>query len=320
MIVCRLFRRFFRRESGFTKMIMNGKHNYYETNYRLFLLPIVLIMLTSILIPIVNTVRYSFLDLDFISKGAGSFSGFRNYGKALSDPVLWKSLFITIRWTVYSIVFQFGLGFALALLLKSKQVLINKTVLRSLFLVPWMLPGALAAIMWKWLYHGSVGLINQMLLRMHIISAPIPWLASTQFVLISVVLVNVWRGAPFFMVMLFGGLQTIPNELYEAAMIDGAGSFTSFRKITVPLLKPLILTLSLYGFIGAFNFIDIILVLTKGGPAHHTLTLPLYVWQLAFVDMKISYATAVCVLMCLFLVVLLGIMMVFLKKRGEDDE
>ncbi|ADK79874.1 carbohydrate ABC transporter permease [Sediminispirochaeta smaragdinae] len=187
-------------------------------------------------------------------------------------------------------------------------------------LVPWMLPGALAAIMWKWLYHGSVGLINQMLLRMHIISAPIPWLASTQFVLISVVLVNVWRGAPFFMVMLFGGLQTIPNELYEAAMIDGAGSFTSFRNITIPLLKPLILTLSLYGFIGAFNFIDIILVLTKGGPAHHTLTLPLYVWQLAFVDMKISYATAVCVLMCLFLVVLLGIMMLFLKKRGGADE
>lgn len=262
--------------------------------------PVVAIMLLVIVFPVLDTARLSFFDATFIKPGLDApFIGFKNYFSALNDKLFWRALWITVKWTIASIVFQFALGFGLALLVNCKVR--GAKVIRSLYLIPWMLPGALAALMWKWMYHGSIGLLNYVLLQSGLANEPIPWLSKPETVLWAAVLVNVWRGAPFFMIMLLGGLQTISYELYESAQIDGANFVQRFLHITIPLLRPLILTLFIYGTVGAFNFLDIVLVLTGGGPANHSLVLPLYAWRSAFFDMRIGYAATISVLMCLVL-------------------
>ena len=262
--------------------------------------PVMVIMCVVVLFPVFDTFRLSFFDATFLKPGlTAPFIWLDNYVEALNARLFWRSLWNTIKWTVTSVVFQFGLGLGLALLVNSN--IRGKNVIRSLFLVPWMLPGALAALMWKWMYHGSIGLLNYVFLKVGIINDVHPWLSDPATALWAAVLVNVWRGSPFFMIMLLGGLQTIPTSLYEAASIDGAGIFSKFRHITIPLLKPLIVTMLIYGTVGAFNFMDIILVLTRGGPANHTLVLPLYAWMSAFFDMRIGYAATLSVLMCVVL-------------------
>lgn len=268
----------------------------------IFLAPAILIMFAVILFPVFDTLRLSFFDASFLLPGLKApFLGMGNYLEVLRGPLFWQSLGITLKWTITSIILQFAVGFGLALLVHSQ--IPGRDGIRSAYMIPWMLPGALAAIMWKWMYHGSIGLLNYVLLKLGIISTIHPWLADSSTALWSAVLVNVWRGSPFFMVMLLGGLQTVPKDLYEAAEIDGANRFYSFIHITVPFLRPLINTLLIYGTVGAFNFLDIIMVLTGGGPAHHTMILPLYAWSSAFLDNRIGLASTISVLMCVVLCV-----------------
>ena len=279
----------------------------------LLLLPVLLVMALIILFPVMDTVRLSLFNASFVKPGLDApFIGFQNYREALNKPLFWRSFWNTLKWTATSIVFQFALGFLMALLVN--QNLYGRNIIRSLFLLPWMLPGALAALMWKWIYHGSIGLLNYILLKTGIISDVRPWLAQPSTALWAAVLVNVWRGSPFFMVMLLGGLQTIPKDLYEAAEIDGANFIRKFTSITVPILRPLIITLFIFGTVGAFNFLDIVLVLTRGGPANHTMILPLYSYLLAFFENRIGYAATVSVLMCLILF-LFSTIVFSLRKR-----
>lgn len=283
----------------------------------LLIMPVLIIMVLVVLFPVLDTVRLSFFDVSFIKPGLKTpFIGLNNYIKILKGSQYWRSSLITIKWTLSSIVFQFALGFGLALLVNSK--IRGRIVIRSLFLIPWMIPGALAAIMWKWMYHGSIGLINYILLKVGIIENSIPWL-STSSALWPAVLVNVWRGSPFFMVILLAGLQTIPKEIYEAAKIDGAGHFKQFTKITIPLMKPIIITLLIFGTVQAFNFLDIVMVLTGGGPANHTLLLPLYAWRLAFFDIQIGYSATVSILMSIFLIIFgLSIFIIKFVRKNES--
>ncbi|MGE5572758.1 MAG: carbohydrate ABC transporter permease [Bacteroidota bacterium] len=263
----------------------------------LLIAPILVVLCGIILFPVADTMRISLFDASFLKPGLRApFVGLGNYKELLRGRLFWRSLWITLKWTVTSVVFQFGLGLGLALLVNSR--IRARNVIRSLFLIPWMLPGALAALMWKWMYHGSIGLLNYVLLELGIIRDVHPWLSDPSTALWSAVLVNVWRGSPFFMVMLLGGLQTVPRELYEAAEIDGAGPLGMFMNVTIPLLRPLMVTLLIFGTVGAFNFLDIIMVLTRGGPANHTMVLSLYAWLSAFFSNRIGFAAAVSVLMC----------------------
>lgn len=285
-----------------------------EIFYVSLLTPVIALMVLVIFFPVLDTIRLSFFNASFVKPGLQApFIGLENYREALGKPLFWHSLWVTVKWTVGSIVFQFGLGFALALLI-NQRVRARNTV-RSFFIIPWMIPGAIAALMWKWMYHGSIGLVNVMLIKAGIVGDSVPWLADRRTVLAACAIVNVWRGSPFFMVMLYGGLQTIPRTLYEAAAIDGAGGMYRLLHITIPMLMPLIATLVIFGFIQAFNFIDIVLVLTRGGPANHTLTLPIYSWRSAFTDLRISYGATISVLMCLSLVVFVVLATIWRKRR-----
>lgn len=266
----------------------------------LLVAPILVVLCGIILLPVADTMRLSLFDASFLKPGLQApFVGLGNYRELLRGQLFWRSLWITVKWTAASVILQFSLGFGLALLVNSR--IRARNVVRSLFLIPWMLPGALAALMWKWMYHGSIGLLNYVLVKLGVIADVHPWLSDPSTALWSAVLVNVWRGSPFFMVMLLGGLQTVPRELYEAAEIDGAGPLGMFVNVTVPLLRPLMVTLLIFGTVGAFNFLDIIMVLTRGGPANHTMVLSLYAWLSAFFSNRIGFAAAICVLMCAIL-------------------
>lgn len=282
---------------------MRGKFSMGVAPYFYVFLPC-LLMLFVIFIPMIDTLRLSLVNASYIKPGLdAAFVGFDNYKKVFSDNLFWKSLWTTIIWTITSVIFQFLLGFYMALLIRAREGILNK-VARSLFLIPWMLPGALASIMWKWIFNGTTGLVNFLLLGMHIISKPQMWLSDTKLVLWSAIAVNIWRGAPFFMIMLTGGLKTISKDIYEAATIDGANAVQKFFYLTLTELKPLIITVLIYNTIGAYNYIDIIIALTGGGPANHTMILSLYAWNQAFSNNRVSLAATISILSCLTLAIL----------------
>jgi multiple sugar transport system permease protein len=267
------------------------------------LFPLV-VMTATVLVPMIDTIRMSFYQVSFISPGMDNpFVGLDNYRQVLGGSQFWGALKVTVIWTFFSVLFQFLIGFYAALLLHARQGMIS-TMAKSLFLIPWMLPGALAAIIWKLMYDGTNGLLNHLLTKAHLISAPQTWLSDPATVLGAAIAVNVWRGVPFFIIMIYGGLQTISKDIYEAARIDGANAVQRFIHLTLPELKPLLVTLLIYQAVGAYNYIDIITALTGGGPANHTMLLTLYAWQQAFAANNVSIAATISTLSCLSLVLI----------------
>jgi multiple sugar transport system permease protein len=168
--------------------------------------PVVAIMLLVIVFPVLDTARLSFFNATFIKPGLDApFIGFKNYFSALNDKLFWRALWITAKWTIASIVFQFALGFGLALLVNCKVR--GAKVIRSLYLIPWMLPGALAALMWKWMYHGSIGLLNYVLYNQDLRMSRSPGCRNRKLCSGRAVAGECLGGAPFFMIMLLGGLK-----------------------------------------------------------------------------------------------------------------
>ena len=166
------------------------------------------------------------------------------------------------------------------------------------------MPGVVAALMWGWMYNPDVGVINDLLLKTHIISRPIAWLANPSTAMLAIIGVAIWKGFPFFAVTLLAGLQAIPRELYEAADIDGASYFQKFTYVTLPLIKEVILITTTLRFSGIFVYADLVYVLTEGGPANATMTLPVYAFLKAYNNFDFGHAAAISIIMVLFLFVL----------------
>jgi multiple sugar transport system permease protein len=207
------------------------------------------------------------------------------------DPTFWPTVVNTVLFTVGSLVFQFGLGLALAVFFR--RVFPLSGVLRSLLLIPWLLPLIVSGTVWRWMLDNDSGVLNQVLLHLHLISQPVPWLVSTDKSLIAVTLVNIWVGIPFNMVILYGGLQAIPEQLYEAASIDGASAWQRFRRITLPMLRPVTLVVLTLGLIYTIKAFDIIMIVTQGGPAQSSQTLTTYAYDLSFQQLTFGRGAAV---------------------------
>lgn len=166
--------------------------------------------------------------------------------------------------------------------------------------MPWVMPGAIVGLMWSWLFNPSFGLINDILIRLHLISDRIAWLAQPSTALWAIIFTNVWRGAPFFTIMLLAGLQSIPNELYEAARVDRASMWARFRHITIPMLRPTIAISIIIRIIWSFNYPDIIWIMTQGGPGNSSQILASYVLQTAYLRLDFGYAAAMSVFALIF--------------------
>jgi multiple sugar transport system permease protein len=258
-----------------------------------FIAPAWLYVAAFYVYPLAGNVRMSFQDYTVTSffTGQAPFVGWRNYEAVWRDPAFAKTVVNTVAFTVGSLLFQFGIGLALAVFFQRRFPLGG--VLRSLLLVPWLLPLVVSGTAWRWIMETDSGVLNQALMQAHLIDQPIPWLASTSVSLLSVTLVNVWVGIPFNMVILYGGLQGIPAHLYEAAALDGAGAWQRFRHITLPLLRPVTAVVLTLGLIYTLKVFDVIMVLTQGGPANSSQTLTTFAYDLSFQRLTFGHGAVV---------------------------
>ncbi len=243
------------------------------------------------------------------------FIGFDNFVAIAHDPVFWASLGRTALWIGITVPLQLLLGFVTALLLN--QQFRWRTLARSLILIPWALPSVVIGLMWSWIYHPQVGLLNDLLLRVGLLNSAIPWLANPDTALYSIIAALVWQGFPFFAIMILAGLQTIPANLYEAAAIDGATTWQQFVEITLPGLKSVLVTAVMLRIIWVANSMDVIYVMTGGGPGYATHTLPLYAFKRTYSSMDFGYGSALAVT---FAQLLLGFILLYLRRVGKGME
>ncbi|MDT0408114.1 MULTISPECIES: carbohydrate ABC transporter permease [Streptomyces] len=247
-----------------------------------FLVPVVVHTAVFFLYPLVRNLLLSFQDYGIRSvySGDAPWNGLANYRRLFDDPVFHKTLGNTLVFVVVSLLAQFVIGLGLAEFFRRSFPLGG--VLRSLLLVPWLLPLVVAGTVFRWMLDTSNGVVNQVLLALRLVDDPVPWLNDPGYAMAGVLLCNIWIGVPFNMVILHGGLQAIPGALYEAAALDGAGPVARFRYITLPQLRPVIGVVLTLGLVYTLKVFDVIWVMTKGGPANATQTVTTYGYQLSF--------------------------------------
>lgn len=267
--------------------------------------PAVLVTLAIVFLPMVQATWMSFHDYVLWKPKAFTFSGLNNWYKMFADEVFWTSLKHTAIWIGVTIPAQLLLGLVTALLLN--QQFFWRPLARALIIIPWALPSVVIALMWAWIYDPNYGVLNDFLLRMKLITTSIGWLSNPDTALYAVILTLTWQGFPFFTVMILAALQSIPQSYYEAASLDGAGRWKQFWHITLPGISGVLLTAVLLRIIWVANSIDVIFVMTGGGPGYSTYTLPLYSFIKARTNLDFGYGSALAVSFTLMLLVLVVI-------------
>jgi multiple sugar transport system permease protein len=276
--------------------------------------PTVLIFCAVIVYPLVSALYLSLFSI-YTPTLKGNFVGLGNYATLAGSPEFWRSLLNTLIWTVCTLTLQILLGVAVALMLH--QQMWFRAMARSLILFPYFVSTVVAVLVWRWLFNDLYGVMNHVLLIAGLIKAPADWLGSMPNAMVSVILVGAWKYFPFVVIAVLARLQTIPEPLYEAAKIDGAGPIARFFDVTLPQLRDVLLVVVLLRAIWDFKEFDLIYLLTGGGPIIGTQTLPLMVYKDAFGLNDMGRASAVAVAMMLVMVVF---MVIYLRIAGEREE
>jgi len=280
-----------------------------------YLVPAAVCLGGTILFPILKAIHMSLYNHVLIRPQEYAFIGLGNYVRVLRDEVFWLSLWNSAVWVFGSVSLQFVGGFAAALLLH--QGFRGRAAVRTVTLIPWIIPGVVVALVWEWLYQPNYGVLNDLLLRAGILRERVAWLSDPALAMPAVIAANVWRGVPFFAIMLLAGLQAIPDELYEAARVDGASIMGRFRHITVPLLRPIIVVATATRIIWTFNYADLIFVMTSGGPANATQITSTYTLLQAYSNLDFGYAATLSVVL---LVIMLAFTILYLRvTRGIES-
>ena len=280
-----------------------------------FLLPALLVTALVILFPVLQTAWYSLHEYVLYDPDNFRFVGLRNFAAVLSDEVFWIALANSAIWVTGIVSLQLLLGLGAALLLN--QSFWWRGLARALVIIPWALPSVIIGLMWTWIYDFNLGVFNDILLRLGLISAPHPWLAQPSTALACIMLALVWQGFPFFTVTILAGLQTVPHELYEAAEIDGASAWRQFVHVTLPSIAGIVATAVLLRIIWVANSLDVILVMTGGGPGYSTHTLPLYAFLRAYTGMEFGYAASLSLMLT---AILLGIVWLYVRRQAGEME
>ena len=281
-----------------------------------FLLPAVIFMALFFGYPIVKNVTMSFQEYTTATfyTGGAPWVGLGNYVSVLTSSVFSTAVLNTFLFTVGSIAGQFSIGLALAIFFKRRFPL--NGIMRSLILLPWLLPMIVSSAIWKWMLDKDSGVVNQLLQAVGL--PAVPWLTSTGVALIAVIIVNIWLGVPFNMTILYSGLQDIPDELYEAASLDGAVGWKAFRHVTWPLLRPVVSVVLVLGVVYTLKVLDIILGLTGGGPSNATQTLATQSYKLSFTNFEFGQGAALGNVLVLVSVVF-AVVYLRLSRSGEGS-
>lgn len=245
---------------------------------------------------------------------SGPFVGLENFAWVLSNPAFYSALWHTFIWVFGSVGCEMVIGLGLAILLN--KTFLFRGVARAIILAPYLVPTVVAVLVWRYMFHDILGILNQGLMALGLIGKPMLWLNSTTWAMASIIIVGVWKFFPFAVLALLGILQAIPQEQYEAARIDGASAFQQLRRITLPHVMPVFLLTALLRTIWTFHKFDIIYLMTGGGPLDATTTLPILVYFKGFSDFELGRAAAIAIVTFAILAVLL-VLYFMMMKRAE---
>src|SRR5215207_939965 len=272
-----------------------------------FALPALIVLCMLIAYPV------AYMGLLSVTDNQGNFVGFSNFSTVLRPRVTTQAFINTVWWVAGSIVFQVILGTATAILLN--QHFFGRAALRAITLIPWVVPGIVAATTFAWMFHTEFGIINYMLVEPGLIDRPIGWLTNRDTVMPVLIAINVWKLFPFVAIMVLAGLQSIPKELYEAARVDGANFWEEVRYIMLPQVRPVLVAVTLLLVIWGLNAITIIYAITRGGPANSTLITPIQIFRTAFESVQFNQAAALSVM---FFGVVIVIVFIYIRALATN--
>jgi multiple sugar transport system permease protein len=281
-------------------------------------IPALLVLLLVYAYPILSAFVMSLFTENLSTNLEPVFTGFSNFDRMAQDGRFWQSLWNTAIFTVFSLIFELVLGMIIALALD--QAFRGRGWVRTIAILPWALPTALIALAWRWIFNGEFGVWNDMLLRLQIISDPVNWLGDPNWAMVGVVAADVWKTTSFVAILLLAGLQSIPQDLYEAHAIDGASPWQSFRQITLPLIAPQILIAMLFRFAQAFGIFDLIQVMTGGGPGGATEMVSLYIYATVMRYLDFGYGAALVVVTFLVLIAVVALAGLYLSRLRASTE
>lgn len=279
----------------------------------LLIAPAVLVFCAVIAYPLVLAIYLSLFKI-FTPTLDGGWVGFENYAILLAKGEFWRSLLNNIIWTVGTLSLQIVLGIAIALILH--QNIWFRSLARSLILFPYFISTVVAVLVWKWLFNDLYGILNHLLITWGLVDRPLDFLGSMPNAMISIILVGAWKYFPFVVIAVLARLQTIPEALYEAARIDGAGPVARFFDVTLPQLRGVLVVIIMLRAIWDFKEFDLIYLLTGGGPLISTQTLPLLVYKEAFALNQMGMASAYAVVM---MIIMLVFMTVYIRRAYSED-
>jgi multiple sugar transport system permease protein len=245
--------------------------------------------------------------------GIDAFAGLEHYMVLLQSPRFWNSLGVTIYFAGVSVALETTLGLGLALVLAYRVPGVGWA--RALILLPWAIPTVVTAKLWDWMYHPELGIVNYLLQAGALTAAPVNWLGTPAWAIHAAIIADVWRTTPFVVILLLAGLATISPDLYRAAALDGASLWQSFRHITLPLLRPILLVVVLFRLIDALRAFDLLYVMTGGGPADSTETLSIFAYKILFQSLQFGYGSAIGV--TIFLIVTLASLLLLWIGRAD---
>ncbi len=280
----------------------------------LLITPTLGVLALLIFIPLLSVAWDSLHNKTFLS-ASYSFIGLDNYRALFASPGIWAIVTRSLLWTVLSVVLQVIVGLVMALFLN--RVFIGRAFFRGLFLLPWVIPVVVVAVIWKWILNDLYGVAGDLL--MHLIPpwAHLAWFSDPMLALPTLIAINVWRGSPFTMVILLAGLQTVPSDQLEAARIDGANNLQQFLHVTLPHLRKILLIVMLVFALFNFNNFDLIYLTTQGGPLDRTMTLPVKTYEIAFKGMEVGASSALAMMMLGLLLILSIVYLRFLRVTSD---
>ena len=277
----------------------------------LFVLPSLIGFALFYAMPAVRGVWISFTDWDLLSDA--KFIGIENYVRLFNDPEFWNALKVTVYYVLLNIPLQTILAIFIAVMMSR---LTESMFVRALIILPWLLPPVVVGLLWLWLLDPNLGIIN---VTLRSLGFPmIPFLGVPRLAMPSIAMINIWQYVGYTALLIFAGLQSIPDSVYEAASIDGASEIQTFWQVTVPLLRPVLVFVLVTSVIGSFQIFDTIAITTKGGPVNATKVLNWYIYEQAFTRFNMGYATTISIILFLILI-FVSMAQMRIMRAGESD-
>jgi trehalose/maltose transport system permease protein len=279
----------------------------------LLLLPSLAVVALVALYPLAKTIYQSFTNQEFLALTPAKWVGLENYRTLYHDAIFRHSIWTTIKFTLITVTIEFALGLVIALVVNSSFK--GRGAMRAIMLVPWAIPTVVAAQMWKWMLDDTFGVVNDLGVKTHLISHAHAWIADPSTALAAVCAVDIWKTTPFVALLLLAGMQVIPQDLYEAAKVDGANVLQQFWKITFPLLKPAILVTLIFRTLDALRVFDVFYVFFGNRP--DTQTMSIYAQSTIVGDGHVGYGAAVSVTIFLIIAIFVVIYVTVNRLSGE---